>query len=105
MYIRGLNPRKSTELAEAVPFVLRFYYFEVLYHSTYCHWYTVQRHAGGLMVDRRCNGSVCRVIYLGSRGRYFETHRIHCAVALSKTFYRLLITGSTKEDRKAFRHD
>ena len=30
---------------------------------------------------------------LGSRDRWFEPHRKHCVVSLSKTFYPLLCTG------------
>ena len=41
-----------------------------------------------------------RALDMGSKGRWFETHRKHCAVSLSKTLCLLLSTGSTKEDRK-----
>ena len=39
-----------------------------------------------------------RVLDLRSRGCGFEPHQRHCIVALSKTLYPLLSTGSTQED-------
>ena len=35
-----------------------------------------------------------------TRGRWFEKHRMHCVVSLSKTLYPQLSTGSIHEDRK-----
>ena len=39
-----------------------------------------------------------RVLDSGSMGCEFEPHRRHYEVSLSKTLYRPIITGSTRED-------
>ena len=46
------------------------------------------------------SGSFGTVLDFGSKGSWFDTHRSHCVVSLSKTLYPLLNTGSTKEDMK-----
>ena len=52
-----------------------------------------------------CSDSVSRVLDWGSKGGKFLSHCqwSHSVVALSKTFYPLLSTGSTQEDPS--RHD
>ena len=40
------------------------------------------------------------VVDLSLNGRCLENHWMHCVVSLSKTLYSLLISSSTKEDRK-----
>ena len=48
-------------------------------------------------------GLSVRVVDSRSRGCWFEPHRRHCIVSLSKTLYLLLSTGATQEGLS--RHD
>ena len=43
--------------------------------------------------------------YWEQKGRLFETHWRYCGVSLNRTFYSLLSTGLTQEDRKKSQHD
>ena len=51
------------------------------------------------------SGSVGVVIDLGLKGNKLKTQRRHSVVSLSKTFYPMLSTGLTWEDRKPSRYD
>ena len=53
----------------------------------------------GIIIEEH-SGSVGRVLYVGLKDHWFETHLRDCIVSLSKTLYPLLGTVLTQEDRK-----
>ena len=66
--------------------------------------YKICYNVNGIQLNTNPTCTLCgRVLDLGVNGHWFKTHQRHCVVSLSKTFYSLLSTGLTQEDRKTSR--